>query len=166
MKSTSLLIVVLFVLFGCKQKFVSSSTLQNRIDSLQNELNHSYKPGFGEFMSSIQVHHNKLWFAGVNENWRLADFEIHEMMEAIDNIQKYQQERKESKKVEMILPAFDSVNAAIEQKSIVKFKSSYVLLTNTCNECHVAVDFGFNVVKIPVTPPYSNQDFKLPAIKK
>lgn len=166
MKSTSLLIVVLFVLFGCKQKFVSSSTLQNRIDILQNELNHSYKPGFGEFMSSIQVHHNKLWFAGVNENWRLADFEIHEMMEAIDNIQQYQQGRKESKKVEMILPAFDSVNAAIEQKSIVKFKSSYVLLTNTCNECHVAVDFGFNVVKIPVTPPYSNQDFKLPEIKK
>lgn len=160
MKSTSLLIIVLFVLFGCKQKFVSSSTLQNRIDSLQSVINHSYKPGFGEFMSSIQVHHNKLWFAGVNENWRLADFEIHEMMEAIDNIKKYQQERKESKKVDMILPAFDSVNAAIEQKSAIKFKSSYVLLTNTCNECHVAVDFGFNVVKIPVAPPFSNQEFK------
>jgi hypothetical protein len=38
--------------------------LQNRIDSLEQKLNETYKPGFGEFMSNIQVHHEKLWFAG------------------------------------------------------------------------------------------------------
>ena len=35
-------------------------------------------PGFEEFMSNIQAHHAKLWFAGQNHNWKLADFEIHE----------------------------------------------------------------------------------------
>ncbi len=112
-------------------------------------------------MSSIQVHHAKLWFAGQNQNWKLADFEVHEMTEAFNNIRQYQSERKESEKIEIINPALDSVNAAIQQKDPALFKSGYVFLTNTCANCHHAVDFEFNVVKIPEIPPVSNQDFKI-----
>ena len=61
----------------------------------------------------------------------------------------------------MINPALDSVNNAIQQKSAALFKSGYILLTNTCNNCHHAADFEFNVVKIPNSQPFSNQDFKL-----
>jgi hypothetical protein len=61
----------------------------------------------------------------------------------------------------MIDPAIDSVNHAIEQKDAIRFKSSFIFLTNTCNKCHLATDFEFNVVKIPETSPFSNQDFKL-----
>ena len=38
--------------------------LQAKIDSLQRRLDDAYRPGLGEFMSGIQVHHAKLWFAG------------------------------------------------------------------------------------------------------
>ncbi len=135
--------------------------MQNRIDSLENKLANTYKPGFGEFMSSIQSHHSKLWFAGQNKNWKLADFEIHEIMESIEAIQKYETERKESISIAMINPALDSVNIAIQQKDIVLFKRSYSLLTSTCNNCHRANDFEFNVVKTPDTQSFSNQDFKV-----
>jgi hypothetical protein len=37
--------------------------------------NNAYTPGFGDLMSSIQVHHSKLWFAGKNQNWALAAYE-------------------------------------------------------------------------------------------
>ena len=60
----------------------------------------------------------------------------------------------------MLSPALDSVNNAIEQKDTAKFVSGFVLLTNTCNTCHVAVNYEFNMVKIPETPPFSNQVFK------
>jgi hypothetical protein len=147
-------------LFGCNQQTGNTQVLQSRIDSLESKLADTYKPGFGDFMGSVQVHHNKLWFAGQNKNWKLADFEVHEIMEAVNDIQKYQTERKESKMVGMINPALDSVNAAIQQKNAALFKSSYILLTNTCNNCHRAANFEFNVVKIPDNPPFSNQDFK------
>ena len=49
----------------------------------------AYTPGLGEFMSGIQVHHEKLWFAGKAGNWQLADFETGEIRETIDDIQKY-----------------------------------------------------------------------------
>jgi hypothetical protein len=156
------LIFILFTfgLIACNQQTNKIQILQNRVDSLENKVANTYKPGFGEFMSSIQIHHNKLWFAGQNQNWKLADFEIHEIMENIDAIKMYQKERKESKEIDMINPALDSMNAAIEQKNPVAFKNSYILLTNTCNNCHRATGFEFNVVKIPDTPPFSNQDFK------
>lgn len=101
--------------------------LQNRVDSLEQKLNDSYKPGFGEFMSGIQEHHSKLWFAGQNQNWKLADFEIHEIMEAVDDIQKYETDRPENKLIKMIEPAIDSVNRAISQKNQAQFKRSFIL---------------------------------------
>lgn len=133
--------------------------LQTRIDSLEKKLNDTYKPGFGEFMSGIQAHHTKLWFAGKNENWKLADFEVHEIMEAIEDIQKYETERSESQMIGMINPALDSVNEAIRSENPEKFRSSFTLLTNTCNNCHKAANFGFNKVQIPETEPFPNQDF-------
>jgi len=160
MKAT-VFILTTVVLFACNQPATDTAALQNRIDSLEKRLSKTYKPGFGEFMSSIQVHHAKLWFAGQNQNWKLADFEVHEMMEAFDNIRQYQSERKESEKTEMINPALDSVNAAIQKKDPALFKNGYALLTNTCNNCHHAVDFEFNVVKIPDIQPFSNQDFRI-----
>ena len=156
--------VVTFIVAGlisCSSQKDNSLALQNQIDSLEQKLAGTYKPGFGEFMSSVQVHHAKLWFAGQNSNWELADFEIHEMMEAFDNIKTYQTERKESKLIGLINPALDSVNAAIQQKNPALFKSSYTVLTATCNNCHHETDFKFNVVKIPDIPPFSNQDFKI-----
>ena len=131
-----------------------------QIDSLKTKIAETYRPGFGEFMSSIQAHHAKLWFAGQNQNWQLCDFEIHEIMENIDDIKLYETERKESQLIDMISPAIDSVNNAIQKKDPALFKSSYVLLTNTCNTCHKTVNFGFNIVKVPDVQSFSNQDFE------
>ena len=112
-------------------------------------------------MSSIQVHHEKLYFAGQNENWKLADFEIHEIMEAVDDIQHYATERTEVKELPMLLPVLDSINEAIKKQDKNLFNRDVVILTNTCNECHKEVDYNFNRVKIPETPPFSNQIFKI-----
>ena len=160
MKIAFFLLAIMFVTSACKQQTGNTGTLQSRIDSLEKKLANTYKPGFGEFMSSIQVHHAKLWFAGQNQNWELADFEMHEIGEALDAIQQFQTEREESKKIIMMKPSLDSVKDAIGKKDPALFKSSYLLLTNSCNNCHKAVDFGFNIVKIPETPPFSNQAFK------
>ena len=153
-------LAIIFLVAGCNQSENETKNLKARVDSLQQKMDNTYKPGFGEFMSGIQVHHAKLWFAGINSNWELADFEIHEIIEALENLQKFQAERKETKSLTMLNPALDSMNNAIQQKDLALFKSSYTLLTATCNKCHNAVDFSFNEVTIPEVPPFSNQSFK------
>lgn len=134
--------------------------MQATIDSLQKKLDDVYKPGFGEFMSAIQTHHAKLWFAGQQQNWELADFEIQEIKESLEDIRKYNADRPEVKSIGMIHAALDSVNTAIRQKDAPLFKNNFILLTNTCNACHRATEHAFNVVTIPTGLPVVNQDFK------
>jgi hypothetical protein len=81
-------------------------------------------------------------------------------METLEDLQKFQPERVETKSLPMLSPALDSVSHSIQQKNIDQFKSSFVLLTNTCNSCHKAVNFSFNEIKIPDSPPFSNQSFQ------
>lgn len=88
-------------------------------------------------MMGIQTHHSKLWFAGQNQNWKLAEFEIREIKEALANILKFQSTRKESQTIGMLTLAIDTVNNAIQQKNLLLFNNSFVLLTNTCNNCHI-----------------------------
>jgi hypothetical protein len=159
MKLLALLITISLII-SCHQPNDKIEKMQASIDSLQKQLAETYKPGFGEFMSGIQTHHAKLWFAGQNQNWPLADFEVHEIQEALEDLQKFCSDRPEIKAIGMINPAIDSVNNAIQQKSPQLFKNSFVLLTNTCNNCHKATDHGFNVVTFPTNLPVVNQEFK------
>src|SRR5882762_577321 len=62
------------ILIGCNRHSEGTQGLQPQIDSLRLRLNNLYKPGMGEIMSNIQLHHAKLWFAGENKNWPLAEY--------------------------------------------------------------------------------------------
>lgn len=150
---------VIIIFCACNETG-NTQKLQNRIDSLQTGLANTYKPGFGEFMSSIQIHHAKLWFAGQNENWKLADFEVNEIKESLDGIKKYCADRSETKSIGMIDQPVENLNKAISQKNAALFKDNFIILTSTCNSCHQTTNHEFNVIKIPDNPPFSNQDFK------
>jgi hypothetical protein len=99
MKISYYLLAIIIATSSCKQQTESTGALQSRIDSLEKKLAATYKPGFGEFMSSIQVHHAKLWFAGQNQNWELADFEMHEIDETIDAIKNFKPKEKNQRKL-------------------------------------------------------------------
>jgi len=159
MKIITLIALVFIIFAGCGQS--SNDKLQNKITMLEHKLDSAYTPGFGEFMTNIQIHHAKLWFAGQNENWKLADFELKEIEENIDNLKKFRSDRKETQMVIMINPQLDSINLSIQQKSPALFKTAFTSLTNRCNTCHKLVNYGFNEVKIPDTPPFSNQEFNV-----
>lgn len=155
-----LIFIVAIFLFSCNQSSNETANLQKKVDSLQLQLKNSYKPGLGEFMSQIQVHHAKLWFAGKYGNWPLANFEVGEIQEALDDIPKFCSDRPEIKSIDIIVPAMDSIDVAIKAKDENRFESSFTLLTATCNDCHKATNHGFNMIKIPDIPPVSNQVFR------
>ncbi|HEV9038676.1 MAG TPA: hypothetical protein VGQ51_18695 [Puia sp.] len=163
MKKISISIGGVFVLFiACSQPHDNTAVLQQQIDTLQQQLRNVYTPGLGEFMSGIQVHHEKLWFAGKTENWKLADFEIGEMQEAIDDIKKYCTDRPEVASLPMLQPALDSVSHAVSRADGDAFRNGFVYLTATCNNCHRATKHEFNVIQLPTTVPFSNQVFEKP----
>ncbi len=160
MKTVLILLLLTLIIASCSQQGDNTKQLQARIDSLQQKLNNTYRPGLGEFMLGIQEHHAKLWFAGINKNWALADFEVHEIGETVDDIKQYCMDRPEVKSIGTIDPGIAAINNAIKQKDVDQFKKGFVELTSNCNTCHKNNQHGFNVIIIPNGLPVENQNFK------
>lgn len=156
-------VILLAVLASCSNDFGKHTSTSTNIDSLASQLaqvKEQYRPGLGEIMGGIQTHHAKLWYAAINDNWKLADYEIAEIKERIQQAEEIETDRPEVKTISMIYPAIDSVANSIKQQTLSSFKNNFQLLTASCNNCHTANHFEFNVITIPTSPPVSNQDFK------
>lgn len=154
------------ILLGCADNTSKLKVLQEEINTLniQNDslkgIVKLIKPGLGEYMLSIQVHHNKLWFAGREENWSLAQFEYDEILETVEQAEAVETNRPEVKLFKpMLYPLLDSIQKAIKYKDVHEFSESFNALTTGCNNCHKNTHFSFNKISIPDRPPYSNQDF-------
>lgn len=160
MKTKLLCLFMALWFSGCnRQPETTQKQLEARIDSLQKMIDKGYRPGLGEFMTGIQLHHEKLWFAGKNQNWELADFEINEIREALTDINAYCSDRPEVHFLPMLNSPLDSLGNSIRDKNSSSFQKNYITLTNTCNSCHQTTHHGFNVIKLPDSSPFSDQDF-------
>ena len=163
MKGIIKYLIVLFLLgfYICCSSNTTNKNSSSKISDSTLIQKKAYKPGLGEYMLGLQMHHAKLWFAGINSNWKLADYEIGEMKELVDGAREFETERPEIKSLSVIYPALDSVSKTLKKEDIIAFKESFKLLTNTCNDCHHSNHFEFNVITIPTAPPVTNQDFKV-----
>ena len=121
--------------------------------------------GLGEIMMTVQMRHGKLWFAAVNQNWDLAKYELDELKEAYEDVVNlYPTHKKVPQPLTtlvptIITPALNRIEKTIDAKDSKEFVSAYDGLTAACNGCHEAASMGFNVIKRPDVPPFSNQDF-------
>lgn len=157
----SILACCLFLSCSPPQNNSNSTLLDSEIKILQEQIQKSYKPRLCNFMLSFQVHHEKLWHAGKNTNWKLAEFELQKLNENLEDVRTYLSELPEVNTISMLPPAIDSVNDAIRKKDFKIFKSSFNLLTNTCNNCHRANNKEFNVITVPESSTFANQSFEV-----
>ena len=111
------------------------------------------------------MRHAKLWFAGEAGNWKLAAYELDELKEGFDDVVRYHATHKDSpvpigEAVQKIMTEpLAGLGAAIDKQDPAAFTRAYDAVTDGCNRCHQATNFGFNVVQRPATNPYSNQAF-------
>jgi len=124
-----------------------------------------YVPGLGEFMTATQMRHSKLWFAGQAGNWALASYELDEIKEGFADITRFHPTHPGSPvSIREILPKLMAaplarLHVAIRSQNLDKFDEAFDSLTASCNACHQAEKFGFNVIIRPSSNPYTNQDF-------
>src|ERR1700735_5143649 len=84
-----------------------------------------YAPGLGEFMTATQLRHAKLWFAGKENNWDLAAYEIDEITEGLEDAEKQFPTRDGIPVADMIKanidPAVEQLKKAVGARSRTKF---------------------------------------------
>jgi hypothetical protein len=121
--------------------------------ALQDE---PYQPGLGEIMALQQMRHIKLWFAGHAGNWPLADYEIGELNEGFDDVNKLLGAGIVQQHVGG--PIAD-LQKAIDAKNGAAFATAFDSLSAGCNACHHTLDHAFIVIARPTLLPYSDQVF-------
>jgi hypothetical protein len=113
-------------------------------------------PGLGEIMALQQMRHSKLWFAGRASNWPLADYEIGELNEGFDDVNRLLGGDTVQKAVGVQMTALEKI---VDAKDRAAFAAAFDQLTAGCNSCHRALDHGFIVIRRPTLQPYGNQSF-------
>jgi len=123
----------------------------------------AHSPGLVEIMMATQSHHAKLWLAGNARNWDLADYQIDELKEGLEDAAKDIPDYKGVPVGRMIddlmMPPIAEIESAIKARDGAKFAAAFDKLTAACNSCHEATNFSFNVVRRPDSNPYPNQVF-------
>lgn len=103
-----------------------------------------YSPGIAEIMIVTQIRHAKLWLAGDARNWALADYEIDEIKEGLEDVVQYFPVYKDmpvGKMIEAtIMTPIEEVEKAINSRNRGKFVSAFDKLTEACNSCHQAAN--------------------------
>jgi len=125
----------------------------------------AWVPELGELMLAQQMRHAKLWFAGEAGNWKLAAYELGEIRETFGDIARLHPTHKNApvpidQAIETIMTEpLDQMSKAIQSADRKAFAAAFDSLTQGCNSCHGATDYGFSVLQRPKSNPFPNQDF-------
>jgi len=122
-------------------------------------------PGLGEYMTTIQLHAGKLWFAAKALNWDLAQYELDELKETMEAAKGLNAE-KNGVKISNVLDSVLQTQVAeldksIKRKSAPEFQKSYDEALSACNGCHTEAGFKFIHIVRPSAPPVTNQRWEL-----
>jgi heme exporter protein D len=121
-------------------------------------------PGLGEYMTTIQLHAGKLWFAAKALNWELADYELDELKETMEAAKALNAE-KNGVKISGVLDSVLQTQVAqlaesIKRKSPAEFQKSYDETLSACNGCHTEASYKFIHIVRPTAPPVTNQKWE------
>ncbi|MFA5669520.1 MAG: hypothetical protein WC967_09750 [Balneolaceae bacterium] len=160
MKKTHLFILILSAI---GLVFINYLITSNLIEEQNDHEKHQPMPLIYQ-MSFMQHFSTKLYFAGIEENWELADLYSHELEEIAEEIVEEDVEydgNDISKLTEaMLISQIELVEDAIDAKDLPTFKRNYQTLINSCNACHAATGHSAIKITVPTVNPY-NQDFSI-----
>jgi hypothetical protein len=142
------------------------AALQDSLKRTQADLASSKElaPGLGEYMTTIQLHAGKLWFAAKAANWQLAQYELNELKETMEAAKALNAE-KNGVKISNVLDSVLQTQVAeldksIKSKSPADFQKSYDDALSACNGCHTETGHKFIQIVRPSAPPVTNQKWE------
>lgn len=109
-------------------------------------------------MEMTQLRHLKLWYAGREKNWPLADYELQRIKHSFQDAMTFYPGLPVANMVTMTKPALE-ISEAIKAHDSAKFAKAFGDMTTACNSCHRGQGYGFIVIKIPTAMPFSNEAF-------
>ncbi|NJO13225.1 MAG: hypothetical protein HC872_06905 [Gammaproteobacteria bacterium] len=140
------------------------AALAERVEELSARVD-ELTPETAVLMAQVQIQHAKLYYAGRTQNWELAGYTLHEINEALQAVQTFNDQFEDfptplSELVPSLVgPPLGEIHSAIRARDAARFKTAFDSLTAACNACHATLDHGFIQVQTPTDQEFSNQKF-------
>mgnify|MGYP005859075279 CR=1 FL=1 len=115
---------------------------QQQLDTLAAQLG-----GMDVAMMEIDHRYRELYWAGQDENWAYAAYQLEKIEAALrDGLQR---RPARARSAQLFLDSLPRMHAAIESADPAVFATRFALLTTNCNACHVMEDVGYMRVGPP-----------------
>ena len=105
--------------------------------------------GFGAAMWEVGYRYTALYWAGEDENWLYADYQLDEMEEALEHGFERRPARVESA-VTFMENALPRMIEAAQAKNSDRFHEAFQNFTVQCNMCHALEEVAFIAIKEPL----------------
>lgn len=146
---TALIGVILLTAFSCNESPKSvqgdwiKGTEQEKITIIEKQFR-----GFDHAMVETGYRYQELYWAGKDENWEYADYQLEKINIAIKNGLKRRPKRAKSAE-HFLTDVLPVMQRSIARKDTALFNKNFQLLTVNCNSCHAMENVPFFRVKIP-----------------
>lgn len=116
--------------------------------------------GFSQTMTEIAYRYQELYWAGQDENWEFADYQLEHIDEALEAglVRRPEREKAAEHFITFSIPQMEE---AIESEDLETFNQSFEQLRIDCRNCHFAEKVPFIEVSIPklrITPNYIEKE--------
>jgi len=140
--------IFLSLIIGCQQptspqgKWITGNQ-QEQITTIEQQFR-----GFDMAMVETGYRYQELYWAGQDENWEYADYQLKKMRLTIENGLQRRPKRANSAKhfLSYVIP---KVKSSIAAKDQALFNKQFKMLTTNCNNCHAMEEVAFFTVKTP-----------------
>ncbi len=119
-------------------------TEQEKLEIVENQFR-----GFDMAMVETGYRYKELYWAGQDQNWEYADYQIEKIRKAIDNGLKRRHKRVKSAE-HFLTVALPEMKKAIEKRDTLVFNKNFQILTNSCISCHAMEKVPHFTVKKPL----------------
>lgn len=138
-----------FLFLGCNQNTKTAQgewirgTENEQIKTIEKQFR-----GFDNAMVEVGYRYQELYWAGHDENWEYAEYQLSKIQLAIENGLERRPKRAKSAEyfLENVLP---EMKKALESKDATTFNKGFQNLTISCNNCHTMEKVSFFKVQVP-----------------
>ena len=147
--SISIIALLLFWSCGNNQEQNAQGTWvkgteQEKLETIENQFR-----GFDMAMVETGYRYQELYWAGQDENWEYADYQLEKIRKAIEN--GLERRPKRAKSAEHFLTvALPEMGNALEKRDTTVFNKNFQMLTNSCISCHAIEKVPHFTVKKPL----------------
>jgi hypothetical protein len=161
---TALLLLLVSTTIACQSRQTlpqaESPTVEAPITQATDSPSEQGHVELGMVMYEISKRFAHLWYAGEAGNGELAKYQVHEIEEIIEDLEKAGV--TESKIVvgpefaKTVLPHLEEAEKAALGGNTEEFRKAYNAAMTSCNSCHVQTGHPYLLIDIPTHNPYVN----------